>query len=171
MTERRKKQGEECYLFVMLFMLFIYFITVNKYRFCISVIGNINMQIIGIGIGYKNQYPSITTLKVYSCGRTCQFQLRVTSLHINILTPLIFSAQDGWSDAQYEHRKADEDSTYHSESAGRPSGLWGTGYKISQIPKFYVNKTNSINVFYWYNYFTSALPSQQFYTTLHFTDC
>ncbi len=34
-------------------MLFIYFITVNKYRFCISVIGYINMQIIGIGIGYK----------------------------------------------------------------------------------------------------------------------
>ncbi len=33
-------------------LLFIYFITVNKYRFCISVIGNINMQI--IGIGYKN---------------------------------------------------------------------------------------------------------------------
>ncbi len=31
--------------------LFIYFITVTKYRFCISVIGNINMQI--IGIGYK----------------------------------------------------------------------------------------------------------------------
>ncbi len=29
------------------------FITVNKYRFCISVIGNINMQIIGIVIGYK----------------------------------------------------------------------------------------------------------------------
>ncbi len=31
-----------------------YFITVNKYRFCISVIGNINMQI--IGIGYKKIY-------------------------------------------------------------------------------------------------------------------
>ncbi len=30
-------------------LLFIYFITVNKYRFCISVIGYINMQIIGIG--------------------------------------------------------------------------------------------------------------------------
>ncbi len=29
--------------------LFIYFITVNKYQFCISVIGYINMQIIGIG--------------------------------------------------------------------------------------------------------------------------
>ncbi len=32
-------------------LLFIYFITVNKYRFCISVIGYINVQI--IGIGYK----------------------------------------------------------------------------------------------------------------------
>ncbi len=31
----------------------IYFITVNKYRFRISVIGYINVQIIGIGIGYK----------------------------------------------------------------------------------------------------------------------
>ncbi len=35
------------------------FITVNKYRFCISVIGYINIQI--IGIGYKTQYRSITT--------------------------------------------------------------------------------------------------------------
>ncbi len=33
-------------------LVFIYFITVNKYRFYISVIGYINMQI--IGIGYKN---------------------------------------------------------------------------------------------------------------------
>ncbi len=32
-------------------LLCIYFITVNKYRFCISVIGCINVQI--IGIGYK----------------------------------------------------------------------------------------------------------------------
>ncbi len=41
--------------------LFIYFITVNKYRFSISVIGYINMQIIGIGIGYKKKkYRSIT---------------------------------------------------------------------------------------------------------------
>ncbi len=29
----------------------MYFITVNKYRFCISVIGYINVQ--SIGIGYK----------------------------------------------------------------------------------------------------------------------
>ncbi len=34
-------------------LLFMYFITVNKHRFCISVIGYINMQIIGICIGYK----------------------------------------------------------------------------------------------------------------------
>ncbi len=40
-------------------LLFMYFITVNKYRFCISVIGYINMQIIGIGYK-KNQYLSIT---------------------------------------------------------------------------------------------------------------
>ncbi len=32
-------------------LLFIYFITVNKYWFCISVIGYINVQ--SIGIGYK----------------------------------------------------------------------------------------------------------------------
>ncbi len=39
--------------------LFIYFITVNKYRFSISVIGYINMQIIGIGYK-KKKYRSIT---------------------------------------------------------------------------------------------------------------
>ncbi len=50
MTERRKKQSEEWTYFT---QLFIYFITVNKYRFCISVIGYIIVQIIGIGIGYK----------------------------------------------------------------------------------------------------------------------
>ncbi len=36
MTERRKNQSEEWTYFT---LLFIYFITVNKYRFCISVIG------------------------------------------------------------------------------------------------------------------------------------
>ncbi len=50
MTERRKNQSEEWIYFT---QLFIYFITVNIYRFCISVIGYINMQIIGIGFGYK----------------------------------------------------------------------------------------------------------------------
>lgn len=45
------------------------------------------------------------------------------SLVTRNFTPLICSAQDRWSDAHYEHRKADEDSTYHSESAGRSSGL------------------------------------------------
>ncbi len=46
MTERRKNQSEEWTYFT---LLFIYFITVNKYRFCISVIGYINVQIICIG--------------------------------------------------------------------------------------------------------------------------
>ncbi len=32
-------------------LLFVYFITVNTFRFCISVIGYINLQI--IGVGYK----------------------------------------------------------------------------------------------------------------------
>ncbi len=50
MTERRKNQSEEWTFFN---LLFIYFITVNKYRFCILVIEYINMQIIGIVIGYK----------------------------------------------------------------------------------------------------------------------
>ncbi len=45
MTERRKNQSDEWTYFT---LLFIYFITVNKNRFCISVIGYINMQIIGI---------------------------------------------------------------------------------------------------------------------------
>ncbi len=52
MTEKRKNQSEE---WTYLILLFIYFITVNKYRFCISVIGYINVQIIGIG-NKKNQY-------------------------------------------------------------------------------------------------------------------
>ncbi len=39
-------ESEEWTYFTQLFM---YFLTVNKYRFCISVIGYINMQIIGIG--------------------------------------------------------------------------------------------------------------------------
>ncbi len=51
MTESRKNQSEEWTYFT---QLFIYFITVNKYRFCISVIGYINMQI--MGIGYKKIY-------------------------------------------------------------------------------------------------------------------
>ncbi len=46
MTERRKNQSEEWTYFT---LLFIYFITVNTYRFCISVIGYINVQIIVIG--------------------------------------------------------------------------------------------------------------------------
>ncbi len=50
MTERRKNQSEEWTYFN---RLFIYFIRVNKYRFSISVIGYINMKIIGIDIGYK----------------------------------------------------------------------------------------------------------------------
>ncbi len=65
-TERKKNQSEEWTYFT---QLFIYFITVNKYRFCISVIGYINMHwLIGISvIGYigigckKNQYRSITS--------------------------------------------------------------------------------------------------------------
>ncbi len=55
MTERRKNQSEEWTYFP---LLFIYFITVNKYRFCISVIGYINQY----RIGYKNQYQSITSI-------------------------------------------------------------------------------------------------------------
>ncbi len=49
MTERRKNGGRMDFT-----QLFIYFITVSKYQFCISVIGYINMQI--IGIGYKKIY-------------------------------------------------------------------------------------------------------------------
>ncbi len=47
-----------------LLQLFMYFITVNKYRFCIS--GYINMQIIGIGIGYEISIEmSITNIYIY----------------------------------------------------------------------------------------------------------
>ncbi len=48
-------------------LFFMYFITVNKYRFCISVIGYINMQIIGIGYK-KNQYWSITSYEEAEFG-------------------------------------------------------------------------------------------------------
>ncbi len=54
LTERRKNQNEEWTYFI---LLFIYFIKVNKYRFCISVIGYINVQI--IGIGYKKKSISV----------------------------------------------------------------------------------------------------------------
>ncbi len=47
MTERRKNQSEEWTYFTLLFITFLK--TVNKYRFCISVIGYINIQIFGIG--------------------------------------------------------------------------------------------------------------------------
>ncbi len=51
MTEMWKNQSEEWTYFT---QLFIYFITVNKYQFSISVIGNINMQIIDIVIKKQN---------------------------------------------------------------------------------------------------------------------
>ncbi len=59
MTERRKNQSFT--------LLFIYFRTVNKYRFCISVIGYINMQI--MGIGYKKIYVGrslFTMIQIHS---------------------------------------------------------------------------------------------------------
>ncbi len=56
MTERRKNQS--------FILLFIYFITANKYRFCISVIGYINIQIIGIG-----NKKSISVDHYFKCNR------------------------------------------------------------------------------------------------------
>ncbi len=53
-TERRKNQSFT--------LLFIYFITENKYRFCISVIGYINVQIIGIGYKKINIGRSLVSL-------------------------------------------------------------------------------------------------------------
>ncbi len=41
------------YMLIILVISLVYFITVNKYWFSLSVIRYINMQIIGIGIGYK----------------------------------------------------------------------------------------------------------------------
>ncbi len=83
MTERRKNQSEEWTYFN---LLFIYFITVNKYRFCISVIGYINMQIIGIGIGYKKsisvdhyKQPSLNT---YGCLLNYTTGERATMQHL-----------------------------------------------------------------------------------------
>ncbi len=59
-------------------LLFIYFITVNKYRFCISVIGYINVQI--IGIDYKNQYWSITTVEVQKSMKSIARVVHLTSV-------------------------------------------------------------------------------------------
>ncbi len=66
MTERWNNQSEVRVYFT---QLFIYFITVNKYRFCISVVGNMPM----IGISYKkNQYRSITNLgDTFFCQYVC----------------------------------------------------------------------------------------------------
>ncbi len=62
MTERRKNQSEEWTYFTLLFM---YFIAVNKYRFCISVIGYINVQIIGIGSKKINIGRSLVTMTIF----------------------------------------------------------------------------------------------------------
>ncbi len=45
-------------------LLFIYFITVNKYWFCISVIGYINVQ--SIGIGYKKSISTVSVISIIS---------------------------------------------------------------------------------------------------------
>ncbi len=67
MTERWKKQSEVWTYFT---QLFIYFITVNKYQFCISVIGNINMQIIGFGNKKKIYIGRSLVLCTQQNGRT-----------------------------------------------------------------------------------------------------
>ncbi len=55
-----------------IFYLF-YFITVNKYRFCISVIGYINVQI--IGIGYKKINIGRSLVLSYSSAKKYHFFL------------------------------------------------------------------------------------------------
>ncbi len=67
MTETRKNQSEEWTYFTLLFM---YFITVNKYRFCISVIGYINVQIIGIKhmrSHVKHMYIPMWNTSIFPC--------------------------------------------------------------------------------------------------------
>ncbi len=72
MTESRKNQSEDWTYFT---QLFIYFITVNKYRFCILVIGYIN--VLGIGIGYKkNLYRSITSCETVLSGSCIVYSQR-----------------------------------------------------------------------------------------------
>ncbi len=62
----------------------MYFITVNKYRFWISVIGYINMQI--IGIGYKNQYRSITSQIAHRQNITYYISHTLTYTHTHTHT-------------------------------------------------------------------------------------
>ncbi len=77
MTERRKNQSEEWTYFT---LLFIYFITVNKYRFCISVIGYINEQI--ISIGKKKKSISVDHYLLWQSGASESATVCVISLSI-----------------------------------------------------------------------------------------
>ncbi len=86
MTERRKNQSEEWTYFT---LLFIYFITVNKYRFCISVIRYINVQI--IGIGYKKINIGRSLLKIfsnviYSCDGKAEFPASLLQSSVQLIT-------------------------------------------------------------------------------------
>ncbi len=93
MTETRKNQSEEWTYFTLLFM---YFITVNKYWFCISVIGYINVQIIGIKhmrSHVKHMYIPMWNTCIFPCethgiflcetaGITCEIHV---NSHVNYM--------------------------------------------------------------------------------------
>ncbi len=75
-------------------LLFMYFITVNKHRFCISVIGYINMQIIGICIGYKKSISvdHYFLQSIYNINVVC-INIIYTCVHLykhNIHTDILF---------------------------------------------------------------------------------
>ncbi len=62
-------------------LLFIYFITVNKYRFCISVIGYINVQIIGIGYKKINIGRSLVIILTSELNRSGQNIIYAWCIH------------------------------------------------------------------------------------------
>ncbi len=61
-------------------------ITVNKYRFCISAIGHINKQIIGIGIGSK---------KSISVDHYTSHHPHVLNVYFGVFWYVLFHVSDG----------------------------------------------------------------------------
>ncbi len=83
-------------------LLFIYFITVNKYRFCISVIGYINVQIIGIGFGNKKKI-NIGRSLIQSAFRLYIFTASMcVSLELN---PQTFALLTQWSTTEPQEQE------------------------------------------------------------------
>ncbi len=82
----------------------MYFITVNKYRFCVSVIGYINMRGNEIGIGYKTQYRLITSADSFKeiCNDQSMVMTHAVEIILTLSANLKGSADQQSIDAQTE---------------------------------------------------------------------